>query len=57
MRGSVCQAKLVSAFGKIEQLRNFSSPVLGGWSMLAAVGNVSKWEALALHRGIVVKYV
>lgn len=57
MRGSVCQAKLVSAFGKIEQLRNFSSPVLGGWSMLAAVGNVSKWEALALRRGIVVKYV
>lgn len=25
--------------------------------MLAAVANVSEWEALALHRGIVVRYV
>lgn len=25
--------------------------------MLAAVANVSEWEALALHKGIVVRYV
>lgn len=49
MRGSICQAKLASAFDKIEDLvRNFSTSASESWSLLMTLGFDEKSGSLII---------